>query len=89
MSVLYQKDWLGTTPSTIPVDSTPAYRAGLVVGRPVVGMERRWRIAIRQVSLVAHSHSMVPGDLLVTSRTTRLTSGTSLVIRVEILASTS
>ena len=32
---------------------------------------------------------VVPGGLLVTSRTTRLTSRTSLVIRVEILASTS
>jgi hypothetical protein len=37
----------------------------------------------------AHSHSMVPGGLLVTSRTTRLTSGTSLVIRVETRASRS
>ena len=37
----------------------------------------------------AHSHSMVPGGLLVTSSTTRLTSGTSLVIRVEIRAITS
>ena len=36
-----------------------------------------------------HSHSMVPGGLLVTSSTTRLTSRTSLVIRVEIRASTS
>ena len=36
-----------------------------------------------------HSHSIVPGGLLVTSRTTRLTSGTSLVMRVEIRASTS
>jgi len=36
-----------------------------------------------------YSHSMVPGGLLVTSRTTRLTSGTSLVILVEILARTS
>ncbi len=36
-----------------------------------------------------HSHSMVPGGLLVTSSTTRLTSGTSLVIRLEMLASTS
>ena len=36
-----------------------------------------------------HSHSMVPGGLLVTSSTTRLTSGTSLVIRVEIRSSTS
>ena len=33
-----------------------------------------------------YSHSMVPGGLLVTSSTTRLTSGTSLVIRVEIRA---
>ena len=37
----------------------------------------------------AHSHSIVPGGLLVTSSTTRLTSLTSLVIRVEIRASTS
>ena len=36
-----------------------------------------------------HSHSMVPGGLLVTSSTTRLTSGTSLVMRVEIRSSTS
>ena len=37
----------------------------------------------------AHSHSMVPGGLLVMSSATRLTSRTSLVIRVEIRASTS
>ena len=37
----------------------------------------------------AHSHSMVPGGLDVTSRTTRLTSRTSLVMRVEIRSSTS
>ncbi|MEY9862298.1 hypothetical protein ABH935_007943 [Catenulispora sp. GAS73] len=37
----------------------------------------------------AYSHSIVPGGLLVTSSTTRLTSATSLVIRVEIRASTS
>ncbi len=37
----------------------------------------------------AYSHSMVPGGLLVTSTTTRLTSRTSLVIRVEIRSSTS
>ena len=39
--------------------------------------------------LGAHSHSMVPGGLLVTSSTTRLTSATSLVMREEIRASTS
>ena len=33
-----------------------------------------------------YSHSMVPGGLLVTSRTTRLTSRTSLVMRVEMRA---
>ena len=43
----------------------------------------------RRSGLVAYSHSIVPGGLLVTSSTTRLTSGTSLVIRVEILARTS
>lgn len=37
----------------------------------------------------AYSHSIVPGGLLVTSNTTRLTSGTSLVIRVEMRSSTS
>ena len=36
-----------------------------------------------------YSHSMVPGGLLVTSNTTRLTSGTSLVIRVEMRSNTS
>ena len=36
-----------------------------------------------------YSHSMVPGGLLVTSSTTRFTSGTSLVIRVEMRSSTS
>src|SRR5580693_9409030 len=45
------------------------------------------RPAIRR--LAAHSHSMVPGGLLVMSSATRLTSRTSFVIRVEILASTS
>src|SRR5262249_61870894 len=37
-------------------------------------------------SLRGYSHSIVPGGLLVTSSTTRLISGTSLVIRVEIRA---
>src|SRR3546814_3009617 len=36
-----------------------------------------------------HSHSMVPGGFEVTSSVTRLTSATSLVIRVEIFSSTS
>ncbi len=37
----------------------------------------------------AHSHSMVPGGLDVMSSTTRFTSGTALVMRVEIRARTS
>src|SRR3954465_8852968 len=37
----------------------------------------------------SHSHSMVPGGLLVTSSVTRLTSRTSLVIRGEMAAATS
>ena len=49
----------------------------------------------KQVPLIArgtdggYSHSMVPGGLLVMSSTTRLTSATSLVMRVEIRSSTS
>ena len=39
--------------------------------------------------LARHSHSMVPGGLLVQSSTTRLTSGTELVIRLEMRARTS
>ena len=50
---------------------------------------RRDRADLPRHRAVTHSHSMVPGGLLVTSRVTRLTSGTSLVIRVEIFASTS
>ena len=37
----------------------------------------------------AHSHSMVPGGLLVTSSTTRLTPSTSLVMRFEMRDRTS
>lgn len=37
----------------------------------------------------AHSHSIVPGGFDVTSSTTRLTSRTSLVMRLEIFESTS
>ena len=37
----------------------------------------------------AYSHSMVPGGLEVTSYTTRFTSGTSLTMRLESLASRS
>ena len=54
------------------------------------GLLRRRRLRVPgDARRLSYSHSMVPGGLLVTSSTTRLTSRTSLVMRVEILASTS
>lgn len=47
------------------------------------------RVKLDERSAAGYSHSMVPGGLLVMSSTTRLTSGTSLVIRVEMRSSTS
>jgi hypothetical protein len=61
-------------PPGVPSDSPQASMAGCVTAGQ---------------RLVGHSHSIVPGGLLVTSSTTRLTSGTSLVMRVEMIASTS
>ena len=62
-----------------------------VVGEGSAGLEVVQELveALRAGCSLAHSHSMVPGGLLVTSRVTRLTSATSFVMRVEILASTS
>ena len=65
-----------SAPSAMISQNPPPGRAEIPVCR--VGLGR-----------VGHSHSMVPGGLLVTSSTTRLTSGTSPVIRLEILASRS
>ena len=45
--------------------------------------------SVRSAEGERHSHSMVAGGLEVTSRTTRLTSGTELVMRVEMRARTS
>lgn len=42
-----------------------------------------------EIKIHGYSHSIVAGGLEVTSRTTRLTSGTELVIRVEMRAKTS
>ena len=47
------------------------------------------RCALPDEERLAHSHSMVPGGLEVMSRVTRLTSATSLVMRVEIRSITS
>jgi hypothetical protein len=57
----------------------------LVLGTDDFAGGQQIRGVIRQV----YSHSIVPGGLDVTSRTTRLISRTSLVIRVEIRSSTS
>ncbi|MEV6823240.1 hypothetical protein AB0M72_31285, partial [Nocardiopsis dassonvillei] len=56
-------------------DPGPVRRSGAAPAGPVPGG--------------GYSHSMVPGGLLVTSSVTRLISRTSLVMRLEILASTS
>ena len=52
-------------------------------------LRSRWGGGRRGTARQPYSHSIVPGGLLVTSRTTRLTSGTSLVMRVEMRAITS
>ena len=57
-------------------------------GEPRVRPERSSPAAC-PMTCRAYSHSMVPGGLLVTSSTTRLTSRTSLVIRVEMRSSRS
>ena len=74
-------------------EDDPDQRAGdQVVAERVLGLEVVEPL-VEALPLVAaraaHSHSMVPGGFEVTSSTTRLTSRTSLVMRVEMPASTS
>ena len=54
-----------------------------------VAMTKVRFIMVKNTDYSGYSHSIVAGGLLVISRVTRFTSRTSLVIRVEILASTS
>ena len=75
--------WSHTPVALVPGPSASDGRSG-----PVPGPAASLRVVGRTGSF-RHSHSMVPGGLLVTSSTTRFTSATSLVIRVEIFASTS
>ena len=83
-------------PDTLP-DGRPTRRCGPPpAGRPPQNADAAARKLSGGVGVSGsgegpwgHSHSMVPGGLLVTSRTTRLTSATSLVMRVEMRASTS
>ena len=57
--------------------------------RPTIQGRGRGCQSVRSARYERHSHSMVAGGLEVTSRTTRLTSGTELVMRVEMRARTS
>lgn len=76
------------------------FLTGSLVAAETVGVSEAAKtiaVAITKVRFImakntdcsAYSHSIVAGGLLVISRVTRFTSRTSLVIRVEILASTS
>src|SRR5690606_39777742 len=77
-----------STPSAAPASLNE--RESETVGRPYGGETTKGGCceasALRRET---HSHSMVPGGLDVTSRTTRFTSRTSLVMRLEIFDSTS
>ena len=75
--------WVGSGPGPTRADPTlTEHRSGVVGGA---------QFAARLLGLLtgAHSHSMVPGGFEVTSRTTRLMSSTSLVIRFEMTESVS
>ena len=73
-----------------PSPGPGATRSGRVSGLPARALGKRSSGSSgRGPERSGYSHSMVPGGLLVMSSTTRLTSGTSLVIRVEIRPSRS
>ena len=91
-------DMVRSSPPPHPAASPDPTRAGRHAGShsPTGTARPRRRIAPAGPSrrglslrLARHSHSMVPGGLLVQSSTTRLTSGTELVIRLEMRARTS
>ena len=63
--------------------------AGMPRPRPTKQGRGRGYQSASSAQYERHSHSMVAGGLEVTSRTTRLTSGTELVMRVEMRARTS
>ena len=79
------------TPTAAAVrNELEALRDRDVYGHGRRGLPRRHHRAARpRPRAEPYSHSMVPGGLLVMSRVTRLTSATSLVIRVEIVSSRS
>ena len=81
------------TPAQVEHLLTPARLQSLPAGHddPALDPQRDGTgvAPVREKQGRGYSHSMVPGGLLVTSSTTRLTSRTSLVMRVEIRARTS
>src|SRR4029077_11210846 len=74
-----------------PLPRTPAVAHDLAPDRDrrdTRGHVQQHRLMRRAPAGTPHSHSMVAGGFEVMSRTTRLISGTSLVIRVEMALST-
>ena len=69
-------------------EATDVGRSAACAGNDVA-INRHTEIAITSFVLTLYSHSIVAGGFDVTSRTTRLTPLTSLVIRVEIFSRTS
>src|SRR6516164_11070550 len=94
-------DHLGTVPPVLDHRDDPG-KLAMGAAEPVEHLARGVFVDLHQSALpvgltiptgvsrnaAGYSHSMVPGGLLVTSSTTRLISGTSLVIRVAIVVST-
>ncbi len=64
-------------------------RREIIPGRQPGSRARRPSAVPASAAEAGYSHSIVPGGLLVTSSTTRLICGTSLVTRVEMCARTS
>lgn len=75
-------------PSSKSSSSTPN-NGSAFTGNPERPRSASDVMSFRKVFGDRYSHSMVPGGLLVMSNTTRLTSATSLVIRVEMHSNTS
>jgi len=90
----HSESWSGSIAHSFVACSTPTRNHGAGASLtpsslallPLGIMEREHRSLLRRL---LYSHSMVPGGLLVTSSTTRFTSRTSFVMRVEMRAITS
>ena len=89
------KSWRVPRPRDIaggPLRTKNSYqppRREIIPGRQPGSRAQRPSAVPAGAAEAGYSHSIVPGGLLVTSSTTRLICGTSLVIRVEMCARTS